>query len=135
VRCLSACNPRRGTTSTLPFCCESELTLLCAAARACSVPSPFSSFCRENFGLAVGSALSHSSAMGSLCPGALLRYLAVWPIFRFFGEPPLFILWPAIHNRREKRILWSKLVECDVGSPPVSTMLLAPKVFRDAPSV
>jgi hypothetical protein len=84
VRCLSACNPRRGTTSTLPFCCESELTLLCAAARACSVPSPFSSFCRENFGLAVDRPChTHRPWVRfARSPAPLPRSLAYFPFFR-----------------------------------------------------
>ena len=61
-------------------------------------------------------------------------YLSVWPIFRF-REPPLFIPWTDIRNRRERRFLWSRLVEFDVGLPPVTTMRLLPRVFRDAPNV
>ena len=61
-------------------------------------------------------------------------YISVWPIFRF-REPPLFIPWRAVRNRREKRWLWSRLIEFDVGSPPVGTMRLLPAVFRDAPNV
>ena len=61
-------------------------------------------------------------------------YLSVWPIFRF-REPPLFIPWTAIRNRREKRYLWSRLTQFEVGSPAVGTMLLTSKVFRDAPNV
>jgi hypothetical protein len=61
-------------------------------------------------------------------------YVSVWPIFRF-REPPLFIPWSAIRNRRERRYLWSRLIEFEVGSSPVSTMRLLPTVFRDAPNV
>ena len=61
-------------------------------------------------------------------------YLSVWPIFRF-REPPLFIPWSDVRNRREKRWLWSRLIEFDVGSPPMGTMRLLPSVFRDAPNV
>jgi len=61
-------------------------------------------------------------------------YLSVWPIFRF-REPPLFIPWNDVHNRREKRWLWSRLIEFDVGSPPIGTMRLLPAIFRDAPNV
>jgi len=60
-------------------------------------------------------------------------YLSVWPIFRF-REPPLFIPWNEIRNRREKCLLWSRLIEFDVGSPPIGTMRLLPAVFRDAPN-
>jgi hypothetical protein len=60
-------------------------------------------------------------------------YLSVWPIFRF-REPPLFIPWADVHNRREKRWLWSRLIEFDVGSPAVGTMSLLRAVFRDAPN-
>jgi hypothetical protein len=61
-------------------------------------------------------------------------YLSVWPIFRF-REPPLFIPWSDVRDRREKRWLWSRLIEFDVGSPPIGTLRLLPAVFRDAPNV
>jgi len=61
-------------------------------------------------------------------------YLSIWPIFRF-RQPPLFIPWSAIHNRREKRWLWFRLIEFGVGSPPIGTMRLMPNVFRDVPDV
>ena len=59
-------------------------------------------------------------------------YVSLWPIFRF-RQPPLFIPWGAIHNRREKRWLLSRLVQFDIGAPPLGTMWLSPSVFRDAP--
>jgi hypothetical protein len=61
-------------------------------------------------------------------------YVSIWPIFRF-RQPPLLIPWSAIHNRREKRWMLSRLVQFDVGAPPISTMRLMPTVFRDAPDV
>lgn len=61
-------------------------------------------------------------------------YLSVSPIFRF-REPPLFIPWSAIRNRREKRLLWSRLIEFDVGFPSIVTMRLLSAIFRDAPDV
>ncbi|HEY4257178.1 MAG TPA: hypothetical protein VGM66_08205 [Candidatus Udaeobacter sp.] len=61
-------------------------------------------------------------------------YISLWPIFRF-REPPLFIPWHDIRNRREKRWLWSGLIEFDVGSPPIGTMRLLSVIFRDAPNV
>jgi hypothetical protein len=61
-------------------------------------------------------------------------YLSISPIFRF-REPPLFIPWSAIRNRREKRWLWSRLIEFDVGFPSIVTMRLLPAIFRDAPDV
>ena len=61
-------------------------------------------------------------------------YLSVSPIFRF-REPPLFIPWNAIRNRREKRLLWSRLIEFDVGFPSIVTMRLVSAIFRDAPDV
>jgi hypothetical protein len=61
-------------------------------------------------------------------------YLSAWPIFRF-REPPLFIPWTAIRNRREKQSLWSRLIEFDVDSPSNGTMRLLPSVFRDAPDI
>ena len=61
-------------------------------------------------------------------------YLSIWPIFRF-RQPPLFIPWSAVQNRHEKRWLWTRMIEFDIGSPPVGTMRLLPGVFRDAPNV
>jgi hypothetical protein len=61
-------------------------------------------------------------------------YLSVWPIFRF-REPPLLIPWSDIRNRREKRWLWFRYIEFDVGSPPIGTMRLLSPVFRDARNV
>jgi len=61
-------------------------------------------------------------------------YVSVWPIFRF-REPPLFIPWSAIRNRRQTRWLWTRMIEFDIGSPPIGTMRLLPAVFRDAPNV
>jgi hypothetical protein len=61
-------------------------------------------------------------------------YLSVWPIFRF-REPPLFIPWSDVRNRREKRWLWFRYIAFDVGSPPIGTMRLLSPVFRDAPNV
>ena len=61
-------------------------------------------------------------------------YLSIWPIFRF-REPPLFIPWSDIRNRRERRWLFSRFIEFDIGSPPVGRMWLSPSVFRDAPIV
>jgi hypothetical protein len=61
-------------------------------------------------------------------------YISLWPIFRF-RNPPLFIPWHDIHNRREKRWLWTRLIDFDVGSPPIGTMRLFAAVFRDVPSV
>jgi len=61
-------------------------------------------------------------------------YLSVWPIFRF-REPPLFIPWSEVRDRRETRWLWWRLIEFNVGSPTVGTIRLGPGVFRDAPNV
>lgn len=60
-------------------------------------------------------------------------YVSLWPIFRF-REPPLFIPWSAIHNAREKRWMFARLVEFEIGSPPIGTMRLLPSIFRDAPT-
>ena len=60
-------------------------------------------------------------------------YVSIWPIFRF-REPPLFIPWSDIRNRRERRWLFSRLIEFEIGSPPIGSMWLSPSVFRDAPS-
>jgi hypothetical protein len=35
-------------------------------------------------------------------------YLSVWPIFRF-RQPPLFIPWRELRNRREKRVFWTRV--------------------------
>jgi hypothetical protein len=61
-------------------------------------------------------------------------YLSVSPMFRF-REPPLLLPWSAIRNRRQKRMLWSRLVEFDVGSPSIVTMCLPSAIFREAPDV
>jgi hypothetical protein len=61
----------------------------------------------------------HTSAEG--------LYLSVWPIFRF-REPPLLIPLSDIRNRREKRWLWFRCIEFDVGSPPIGTY--APAISR-----
>jgi hypothetical protein len=61
-------------------------------------------------------------------------YVSIWPTFRF-RQPPLLIPWNAIHNRREKRWMLSRLVQFDVGAPPIGTMRLMPTVFRDIPDV
>src|SRR5581483_1529962 len=42
-------------------------------------------------------------------------YVSLWPVFRF-RQPPLFIPWSAVRDRRERRFLLSRLVEFDVGS-------------------
>ena len=60
-------------------------------------------------------------------------YVSLWPVFRF-REPPLFIPWSAIHNAREKRWIFSRLIEFDIGSPRIGTMRLLPNVLRDAPT-
>ena len=59
-------------------------------------------------------------------------YVSIWPIFRF-REPPLFIPWSALCDRREKRWLLSRLVEFDVGSPRVGTIRLSSFIFHEAP--
>jgi hypothetical protein len=37
-------------------------------------------------------------------------YLSIWPIFRF-RQPPLFIPWSELRNRREKRLFWTDVDE------------------------
>jgi hypothetical protein len=59
-------------------------------------------------------------------------YVSLWPTFRF-REPPLFIPWSGVRDRREKRWLLSRLVEFDVGSPRVGTIRLSPSIFHEAP--
>jgi hypothetical protein len=56
-------------------------------------------------------------------------YLSVWPIFRF-RQPPLFIPWRELRNRREKRMFWTRVEEFDVGSPSVGTLQLRPALAR-----
>jgi hypothetical protein len=60
-------------------------------------------------------------------------YISVWPIFHF-RDPPLFIPWSEVRNPRERRWLFSRFIQIDIGSPPLGTMWLSPSVFRDAPS-
>ena len=59
-------------------------------------------------------------------------YVSLWPVFRF-RQPPLFIPWSAVHDRREQRFLLSRLVEFDVGSLRFPRVRLSPSIFRDAP--
>ena len=61
-------------------------------------------------------------------------YVSLWPVFRF-RQPPLFIPWSAVRDRREKRFLLSLLVEFDVGSLRFPTMRLSPSIFREAPII
>jgi hypothetical protein len=56
-------------------------------------------------------------------------YLSIWPIFRF-RQPPLFIPWSELRNRREKRLCWARVEEFDVGSPSVGTLQLRPALAR-----
>lgn len=57
-------------------------------------------------------------------------YLSVFLPFRL-GHPPLFIPWDAMHNASEHRFLWLKTIAFDVGTPRITTMRLARKIFED----
>lgn len=57
-------------------------------------------------------------------------HISVWPIFRP-GHPALFLPWDAICNIRQRRLLWWKIVQCEVVGVCTVKLSLAAKVFAD----
>jgi hypothetical protein len=61
-------------------------------------------------------------------------YLAVFPLFRI-AHPPLFIPWAELHNIKEKRSFFRRVVKMEVGIPRVASVVLPRRVLEARPSV
>lgn len=55
-------------------------------------------------------------------------YMAVFPLWRI-GHPCLFIPWNEFHNLRRTKSLFVDFVKASIGSPPITTVVLRPRVF------
>lgn len=55
-------------------------------------------------------------------------YFSVWIIFRM-NHRPFLIPWSELNNLQVKKLLWSKYVKFDVGTPKIATISLSEKLF------
>lgn len=55
-------------------------------------------------------------------------YFSVWFVFRLHHKPFL-IPWSELKGPQVKKVLWSKYVRLDVGTPKMATITLSEKVF------